>query len=115
KIEQLNTYRYAFLKNQFPVEVILNYSGTNPVNSEFIVLQGAATVYRTNVSFSENETSKTLNFTLPANSVGLQKYNAQILPLADEKNKTNNIKQFAVEVIDQATNVLEWSKLIYPD
>jgi hypothetical protein len=115
KIEQLNTNRYAFLKNQFPVEVILTYGGTKPINSEFIVSQGAATVYRTNVSFSENETSKTLNFTLPANSVGLQKYTAQILPLADEKNKTNNTKQFAVEVIDQATNVLVVSKITHPD
>lgn len=115
KIEQLNTNRYAFLKNQFPVEVILNYSGTTSVNSEFVVTQGAATLYRTTVSFSENETSKTLNFTLSANSVGLQKYTAQILPLADEKNKTNNSKQFAVEVIDQATNVLVVSKLSHPD
>ncbi len=115
KIEQLNTNRYAFLKNQFPVEVILTYSGTNPINSEFIVSQGAASVYRTNVSFSENETSKTINFTLPANSVGLQKYTAKILPLADEKNKTNNTKQFAVEVIDQATNVLVVSKIAHPD
>ncbi|MEH6762922.1 MAG: vWA domain-containing protein [Aequorivita antarctica] len=115
KIEQLNTNRYAFLKNQFPVEVILNYSGTTTVNSEFIVTQGASTAYRTKVSFSENESSKTLNFTLPANSVGLQKYTAQILPLADEKNKTNNVKQFAVEVIDQATNVLVVSKFTHPD
>ncbi len=115
KIGQLNTNRYAFLKNQFPVEVILNYSGTNPVNSEFVVSQGKATLYRTNVSFNENETSKTLNFTLSANSVGLQKYTAQILPLPDEKNKTNNSKQFAVEVIDQATNVLVISKIVHPD
>ncbi len=115
KIEQLNSNRYTFLKNQFPVEVILSYSGTNPVNSEFVVTQGTAIVYRSNVSFSENETSKTLNFTLPANAVGLQKYTAQILALSDEKNKTNNSKQFAVEVIDQATNVLVVSKITHPD
>lgn len=115
KIEQLNTNRYAFLKNQFPVEVILTYSGSAAVNSEFIITQGASTLYRTKVSFSENETSKTLNFTLSANSVGLQKYTAQLLPLADEKNKTNNSKQFAVEVIDQATNVLVISKISHPD
>ncbi|MCB0466828.1 MAG: VWA domain-containing protein [Aequorivita sp.] len=115
KIEQLNTNRYAFLKNQFPVEAMLNYSGTNPVNSEFVVTHGAVTVYRTNVSFTENESSKTLNFTLPANSVGLQKFTAQLLPLADEKNKANNSKQFAVEVIDQATNVLVVNKITHPD
>ncbi len=115
KIEQLNTNRYVFLKNQFPVEVILNYSGTSQVNSEFLVSQGNTNVYRTSVSFSQNETSKTINFTLPANSVGLQKYTAQIIPLENEKNKTNNIKHFAVEVIDQATNVLIVSKLLHPD
>ena len=115
KIEQLNTNRYAFLKNQFPVEVIVTYSGANSVSSEFVVTQGATKVYRTNISFSENETSKSLNFTLNASSVGLQKYTVQLLPLADEKNKTNNSKQFAVEVIDQATNVLVVSKLSHPD
>ena len=115
KIEQLNTNRYAFLKNQFPVEVILTYSGTQTVNSEFVVRHGNAILHRENVSFSNTETSKTLNFTLSANSVGLQKYTAEILPLADEKNKTNNSKHFAVEVIDQATNVLIVSKIIHPD
>lgn len=115
KIEQLNTNRYAFLKNQFPVEVILSYSGSGSVNSEFTVSQGATTIYRSKLSFSEKETSKTLQFTLPATGVGLLKYTAQLLPLADEKNKTNNSKQFAVEVIDQATNVLVVSKLIHPD
>lgn len=115
KIEQLNTNRYAFLKNQFPVEVIVTYSGSQRVNSEFTINQGASTVYRTNVSFTESENSKTLKFTLPANSVGLQKYTARILPLSEEKNKTNNSKQFAVEVIDQATNVLVVSKMIHPD
>ncbi|WP_347374751.1 vWA domain-containing protein [Aequorivita sp. Q41] len=115
KIEQLNTNRYAFLKNQFPVEVILNYSGTSPVNAEFVVTKGVSTVYSSKVSFAANETSKTLHFTLSATSVGLQKYTAQIRPLLDEKNKTNNTKQFAVEVIDEATNVLVVSKLTHPD
>ncbi|QAA80614.1 VWA domain-containing protein [Aequorivita sp. H23M31] len=115
KIGQLNTNRYAFLKNQFPVEVILTYSGTSDVNSEFVITQGTSTVYRSKVSFSEKENSSTLNFNLPANSVGLQKYTAQILPLENEKNRTNNIKHFAVEVIDQATNILIVSKLTHPD
>lgn len=115
KIEQLNTNRYAFLKNQFPVEVILTYSGEEAVNSEFVIRQGNAIIHRENVSFSNIETSKTLNFTLSANNIGLQKYTAEILPLVDEKNKTNNIKRFAVEVIDQATNVLVVSKIVHPD
>jgi len=115
KIQQLNTNRYAFLKNQFPVEVILAYDGKGTANSQFLITQGNATVFKQNVSFSEIDNSKTISFTLPASSVGLQKYTAQIVPLNDEKNTVNNSKQFAVEVIDQATNVLVVSSIIHPD
>ena len=115
KIENLNTNRYAFLKNQFPVEVILSYSGNGSVNSEFVVREGEGIVYKTKISFSERENSKTVSFTLPANKVGLQKYIAEIIPLPEERNKTNNTKQFAVEVIDQATNVLLVSSITHPD
>lgn len=115
KIEQLNTNRYAFLKNKFPVEVILVYNGESPVTSQFTIKQGNATVYSEMVNFSEINNSKTLNFTLPANQVGLQKYTAELVALQDEKNTNNNYKQFAVEVIDQATNVLIVSDLTHPD
>ena len=115
KIELLNTNRYAFLKNQFPVEVLLVYAGESSINSEFIVQQGNSIIYKEKLSFSLNDNTKTISFTIPALDVGLQKYKAQILPLQDEKNTTNNRKQFAVEVIDQATNVLVISEITHPD
>lgn len=115
RIQQLNTNRYAFLKNQFPVEVILVYSGAGSQSSQFIVNQGSAVVHRETVAFTETSNTKTIAFTLPASSVGLQKYTAQLIPLQEEKNKQNNVKQFAVEVIDQATNVLIVSKIMHPD
>lgn len=115
KINQLNANKYAFLKNDFPVEVILNYSGNSTVNSQLQITRGEAVVYRKQLTFSESETSQTLQFTLPASSVGLQKYKAQILPLSEEKNTTNNTKHFAIEVIDQATNVLIVSDVTHPD
>ena len=115
KIERLNTNRYAFLKNRFPVEVMLNYSGKDNVESEFVITQGSSTLHREKVSFSESENSKTIELSLPSEAVGFQKYTAQILPVDNEKNTTNNVKQFAVEVIDQATNVLIISELSHPD
>lgn len=115
KIQQLNTNRYAFLKNQFPVEAILVYNGTGQVNTQFIITQGANTVHRQSVSFSEEDNTQTISLTLPASRVGLQKYSARLVPSEEEKNKSNNSKRFAVEVIDQATNVLVVSALIHPD
>lgn len=115
KIEQLNTNRYAFLKNEFPVEVILSYSGTASANSELVIRQNGEAIAKRAVVFSERESSQIVNFTLPAAQAGLQKYSAELRPLENEKNTINNKKIFAVEVIDQATNVLIVSDLVHPD
>ncbi len=115
KLEQLNTNRYSFLKNQFPVEAILVYSGRGSVTSQFVITQGGSRIFSENVSFSENQNTLTIQTSLPASKVGLQRYLAQLIPLDDEKNKINNQKAFAVEVIDQATNILVVSDHVHPD
>ncbi len=115
KIEQLNTNRYAFLKNQFPVEVMLLYNGNEEIVSNFNIYQGNAIAYSETIRFDQVTNSQTLTFTLPANSVGLKRYRAQLAPLDDERNTINNSKQFAVEVIDESTNILLVSNIIHPD
>ena len=115
KVAQLNVNRYAYLKNKFPVEAILTYSGDQSVSSRFQVSLGNAVVFSQNITFTEEENSKVLNFTLPATQVGVVQYNARLIPLENEKNKVNNAKAFAVEVIDQKTNVLLISDMVHPD
>src|SRR5690554_221934 len=115
KIQQLNVNKYAYLKNKFPIEVILVYHGDEAVNSVFKVTSGQSTVFSQNLSFSKNSNSQILNFYLPANQVGVQTYKAVIEPLENEKNKVNNNKEFAVEVIDQKTRVALVSDIIHPD
>ncbi len=115
KIEQLNTNRYSFLKNKFPVEAILVYSGKEAVTSQFTIKQGNSTVFKQAVRFTARDNVKTIALTLPASRVGLQKYTAALVPLENEKNKTNNYRRFAVEVIDQTTKVLVVSDIKHPD
>ncbi len=115
RIQQLNVNRYAYLKNRFPIEVILTYNGNENIISRFVVKSGNSNIYSKQVSFSKEKNSETLNFDLPANRVGVQSYVAQIIPLDTEKNKVNNNKAFAVEVIDQKTNVAIISDILHPD
>ncbi len=115
KIQQLNVNRYAYLKNKFPIEVILTYSGTKNIDTRFEVTSGKNTVYSQSISFSEERNSQVVNFTLAANIAGVLKYKATLIPLENEKNIVNNSKSFAVEVIDQKTNVLLVSELTHPD
>ncbi len=115
KIQQLNVNRYAYLKNKFPVEVILTYSGDQNVNTRFVISSGNSTVYSQPISFSEKDNSKIINLTLPASRAGVLQYVARLVPLENEKNSINNSKSFAVEVIDQKTNVLLLSDIVHPD
>jgi len=115
KIGQLNANRYAFLNNKFPVEVFVNYSGNSAISRRFEIKQANQTLYSETISFSSNKTSAVIHATLPTNSVGVKTYSVAIQPLENEKNIENNTKNFAVEVIDEKTNVLLLSSILHPD
>ena len=115
KIQQLNVNQYAYLKNRFPVETILVYNGNSNVNSRFVVTRGNLTVFSQSLSFTKNDNSKTINFTLPANKTGVAAYKATIVPIDSEKNRVNNTKNFAIEVINQKTKIAIISDFLHPD
>ncbi len=115
KVTQLNVNKYAFHKNKFPVEVFLNYAGTKSVNATFKITQGNSVLNEQTVSFSTSKKSATLNVLLPAEKVGLQIFKASITSKEKEKNTYNNVKNFAVEVIDQKTEVALVSDISHPD
>ncbi|MGY3793086.1 VWA domain-containing protein [Aquimarina sp. 433] len=115
KIQQLNVNRYSYLKNRFPVEVILTYSGIDDVSTKFEIKSGQNTIYSQPVSFSKDNNSEIINLTLGASKAGVLQYTARLVPLENEKNVINNNKDFAVEVIDQKTNILLVSDMTHPD
>lgn len=115
KIQQLNVNRYAYLKNKFPVEIIATYNGNATVNSQLKITSGNATVFSQPLSFSKSQNSQIVNLNLPANRVGVGSYRAEIVPLSNERNTVNNVKNFAVEVIDQKTTVAIVSDIMHPD
>ncbi len=115
KIQQLNVNKYAYLKNQFPVEVIVVSNTASPINTEFRVTSGNATIFSKRVDFTHDNSSQIINFKLPASRVGVNSYRAELLPIENEKNVINNVKNFAVEVIDQKTTVAIVSDIIHPD
>jgi hypothetical protein len=115
KVIQLNVNKYAFQKNKFPVEVFLQYSGNKSVNADFSISQGSSVLSKQTVLFSPSKKSVVLDVLLPADKVGLQVFKAIISSKEKEKNTYNNTKNFAVEVIDQKTNVAIISAIDHPD
>lgn len=115
KIAHVNVNRYAFYKNDFPVEVFLNYQGNTNQKAEFKITAGNQVYYQENVSFSAKDLSKKININLPANSIGVLQFKAELSTLPGEKNIANNSRQFAVEVLDERTQVAIVSNFPHPD
>ncbi len=115
KVNQLNVNKYAFHKNKFPVEVFLQYSGNKNLTADFSISQGNSVLIKQSVSFSTSKKSAIINVLLPADKVGLQVFKATISSKEKEKNTYNNTKNFAVEIIDQKTNVAIVSAINHPD
>ena len=115
KIGQVNANKYAFKKNKFPVEVFLQYTGSKSINANFIITQGSTVLSKQTLNFSQDKKTAIVNVLLPANSVGLQIFKANISTTAIEKNTYNNSKNFAVEIIDERSNIAIISSINHPD
>lgn len=115
KIDRLNVNRYAFLNNKFPVEVFVSYNGNKNISQKLSIKQGNQTLFSKTLDFNKDKSAEIVQAELTANSVGVHTYKTVIENLPKEKNTENNQQQFAVEVIDQQTNVLVLSSFKHPD
>lgn len=115
KIEGLNVNRYAFLHNKFPVEIFVNYDGGEAVSKKLTISQEGQILFSKVLHFDHGKSSAVVDATLKANRVGVRTYEAKIAPLKKEKNTVNNTRKFALEVMDQKTNVLLLASAPHPD
>ncbi len=114
-INALNVNKYAFLNNQFPVEIFLNYSGKESVKANFQLTSGNNILFSKTVNFDKENSSEIINTNLTAKQLGTIVYDASITSSQNERNEINNKRKFAVEVIDERTNILLLSDISHPD
>lgn len=115
KISQLNVNKYSYIKNKFPVEVLLNYEGSEKVTSQFSIFKNGKTIFSQKVQFSATQKTKTIVANLTSNKEGLQYYTASVRKITNEKNTKNNTKNFSIEVLDEQTKVLILTSVTHPD
>ncbi|MEQ6123975.1 vWA domain-containing protein [Pseudotenacibaculum sp. MALMAid0570] len=114
-IDQLNANRFSFLNNQFPIEAIVLYEGNENIKAGFTIEHKGKIVYRKTLNFSSNKSTQTVRTNLKSDKEGINFYRAKIEYLNEEKNKSNNIKNFSIEVIDKQSQILILSSLYHPD
>lgn len=114
-VSKANVNRYTFLNNFYPFEVTINYSGRNSESSYLNVYVDGTRVFREQLHFSKNNTSKSITGQIEATSVGYKTIRMEVEPLTSEKNKVNNTKEVAIEVIDEQTKIGLVSSILHPD
>jgi len=115
KITQINTNKYSYLNNKFPVEVLLNYDGIGAVKKTFSIESGGKTIFSKRMQFSKKEGSRIITFDLVASKVGVNYFTGSIEKIKNEKNIKNNTRNFSVEVIDEQARVLLLTDVLHPD
>jgi hypothetical protein len=115
RIGRVNTNKYAFLKNKFPVEINLAYTGDRSINSIIRIYLNGKQVFRQSVSFNSKNATTTINTLLRASSVGVKNMKIVVDKLSNEKNSINNSKELSLEVIDEKTNVGLITSIMHPD
>ncbi|UII75921.1 VWA domain-containing protein [Flagellimonas sp. HMM57] len=111
----INTNTYAFLKNKFPVEATVLYNGRQNISKTVSILMDGKRVHSETINFNQDKSSATINAELGATSVGVKSIELVIENLTNEKNKSNNRKVTAIEVIDEKTNIAIVSGILHPD
>ncbi|WP_028375314.1 hypothetical protein [Leeuwenhoekiella sp. MAR_2009_132] len=115
RIIRTNVNKYAYLDNEFPVEIIAEYQGDNEINAQLSITKNGSVAFKENKQFSASQNTQRFNLFLKANAIGVQNYAVTIGAISNEKNTENNTKNFAVEVIDQRSKVLIVYSVLHPD
>ena len=116
RIKQVMANEVAFLKNKFPVEVVIEASKCGSTNSS-IQLIHKGKVIATKVIQYKNDQSHIVkvNFEVEANEIGYQQYQCVVKPITDEYTTKNNRFPIYIEVLDNRNKVLIVSSAPHPD
>ncbi len=114
-VTRINVNKYAFLQNEFPVEATFVYNGKKPIKKAVRVYLDDTLVHRETLEFAGDGGAKTIKTLLKASNVGVKRIKLEVAALTNERNKANNTKLVAIEVIDEKTQISIVSNLNHPD
>jgi len=115
RIDKINTNRYSFVNNKFPVESLLQYNGEESVKLKYTIENTGKIIYSKTINLNKEDNSRLLNIEITSKKEGLNYYKATIENLDNEKNTLNNTKEFSIEVINKQSKVLIVSPFNHPD
>jgi hypothetical protein len=114
-IAEVAANRLAYLNNKFPISISVEGRKCAGETVQLTVSHKGNTVFSQPVTFDGNRSSKTIDLTQDAKTVGLQKYTVTISNLNGEITYANNRKDVFIEVLDSRQKVLILASSPHPD
>lgn len=114
-IQKINHNQVAYAGNNFPVEVVVNAKKFIGKEVSVNILEGGVEKAKQSFKITSDNFLSTCNFTLSASKVGVVRYTAKVSVLDGEKNTSNNIQPFVIEVIDNKEKILLLAVNPHPD
>ncbi len=114
-IQKVNHNQVAYFGNSFPVEVQILAKKFKDQTLNLSILQNGIEKAKEKLKINSENYSALHNFTINAETKGINTYQVKIEILKGEKNISNNSQSFMVEVIDNREKILLLANSPHPD
>jgi hypothetical protein len=114
KIDFINLNEFAYLNNEFPLELFVSQNTSINTTQTLSIVENNVKIASKSITIPAKGSTK-VEFLLKAKPVGMKLLKAELEPLQNEKNLSNNKKSISIEVIDYRSKILLISDIIHPD
>ena len=105
----------TYLGNKFPLKVNIEARECSGERSALTITRDDEQVYNKNIDITTDHYFQTVDLTLEADEVGLQRYHVSLSPVEGEISIDNNSKDIFIEVLDSRQKILILSNTPHPD
>ncbi|MFC5285290.1 hypothetical protein [Pedobacter alpinus] len=110
-----NYNQLVYLGNNHQIEIPINAYKAKGLSTVLNITTNDEQRKQQNISFVNDEESKTIQIDLAALKKGIQKITIQLVPLAGELSVNNNVQTIFVEVLDGREKILIVANAPHPD
>lgn len=115
RISELNHNKFAFLGNNFPLQVYVSARQAGQLSSRLIVKHQGNEIFSQDINVASDPFSEIINMEIEAKQKGLQRYTVELKSLENEPNLHNNKQEFVMDVIDSKQKILILANSPHPD
>ncbi|MDR0437009.1 MAG: hypothetical protein LBH22_01765 [Bacteroidales bacterium] len=114
-IHRVNHNRYAYLGNQFPINIELQATQLVGTKVGLTIQHEGQTVFSKEVNIDKPRFFETIESFQKATKTGVQRYVISVSTVEGERNVTNNRSEIFVEVLDTRRKILLLAAAPHPD